>query len=369
MSEVNKERLFKTFEELTRIDSLIYSERKIADTVREKLKALGFSVYEDNSASLTGSDAGNIHAVLSGEGDPVLFMAHMDTVKPGIGKKAILNPDGRITSDGTTILGADDVAGIAEILEAVEEIREEGLSHRDIEVLFTVAEEAYCVGASAFEYERIKADRAYILDRAGEIGSATVTEPTLISFEIEVKGRASHAGFEPEKGINAIVIASKAIATLPVGRKDEDTTLAIGIIEGGVATNVVPESVKIQGEIRSQIHEKAVETLDEVREAFYAQAKAYGGSSELKYDIHLKAYRIPDDSPALTQYRKVIEDKGLTFAPEKSFGGSDCNILRQKGIDGVTIANAMWEIHSVREYTTVDGMSVVTDIIRKLMAI
>ena len=251
----------------------------------------------------------------------------------------------------------------------IEEIKEEKSAHRGLEILFTVAEEAYCVGASAFEYDRIESDRAYILDRAGEIGSVTVTEPTLISFEVEVRGRASHAGFDPEKGINAIVIASKAIATLPVGRKDEDTTLAIGIIEGGIATNIVPDTVKIRGEIRSQVHEKATETLDEVREAFRLQSEACGGASELKYDTHLKAYSIPEDSPALTEYRKVLKDSGIVFAPEKSFGGSDCNILRQKGIDGVTIANAMWNIHTVSEYTSLDGMAAVTGIIRKLMAI
>lgn len=367
MSKVNKERLFKTFKELVEIDSLTYGERKMADALKAKLEANGFAVYEDDSASVTGSDAGNIHAVLSGDGDAILFMAHMDTVKPGVGKKAVLHPDGSVISDGTTVLGADDAAGIAEILEAVEEIREEGIGHRSIEVLFTVAEEAYCVGASAFDFDRIKADRAYILDRAGDIGSVTVTEPTLISFEIEVKGKASHAGFEPEKGVNAIVIASKAIATLPVGRKDEDTTLAVGVIEGGIATNVVPDTVKIKGEIRSQIHDKALETLDEIREAFYSQAKAYGGQSALEYDIHLKAYRVPDDSPALYGYRNVIEDKGIAFAPEISFGGSDCNILRQKGIDGITIANAMWNIHTTDEYTFVGDMAKVTEIIKELM--
>ena len=371
MKEVNKERLFKTFEGLVSIDSLTYGEREIADVLKRKLKELGLSVYEDDSSSVTGSNAGNIYATWKGDDgndkDTVLFMAHMDTVVPGAGKKAVLQPDGRITSAGDTILGADDAGGIAEILEAIEEIKEEGIGHRNVEVIFTVAEEAYCVGASAFDHSKVSADRAYILDRAGEIGSATVTEPTLISFEIEVKGKASHAGFNPEKGVNAIVIASKAIASLPVGRKDEDTTLAVGIIEGGVATNVVPDSVKIKGEIRSQIHEKALETLEEVKTAFENEARQAGGKAELSHKVHLKAYRIPDDSPTLAEYRNVLAKKGIVFAAEKSFGGSDCNILRQKGIDGVTIANAMWEIHSVREYTTLDGMVTVTDIVRDLM--
>ena len=368
---INKDRLIKTFTELTAIDSLSLKERAMADIITIKLKELGLEVTEDNSGDITGSDAGNIlarYTVPGKEDEPyVLFAAHMDTVGPGIGKKSIIHEDGRITSDGTTVLGADDAAGIAEILEALWELTEEGQPHHNIEALFTVAEELYTVGASAFDISTIKADRAYFLDRAGDIGSVTMTEPTLICFTINIEGKASHAGFAPEKGVNSIVIASKAIASLNVGRIDENTTLAIGMIEGGVAPNVVPASVKVSGEIRSQVHEEALALLDKVKNTFEIEADKLGGKAVLESKVHLTAYTVPDNSRALSKYEEVLSELGVTCLKEKSFGGSDSNPFRRQGIDSICIANAMWDIHSENEYTDIDSMAKVTEIIKRLM--
>ncbi len=371
MNDVNTERMYKTFAELTAVDSLSLEERELADLLKKKLEVLGADVTEDDTGVITGSNAGNILARIKPsdikDTDTVLFSAHMDTVEPGCGKKAIRHNDGRITSGGTTVLGADDAAGITEILEAVEEILEEGIPHHGLELLFTTGEELYTVGASAFDTSKLSSKRAYFLDRAGDMGSATITEPTLISFEVTVEGRASHAGFEPEKGINAIVIASRAIASLPVGRKDDNTTLAVGIIEGGIATNVVPATVKIKGEIRSQIHEEALKTLEEVKAVFAKEASEAGAKSKLDYKMHLTAYSVPDTSDSLAEYKKVLKQLGIKVSLERSFGGSDCNPFRRQGIDGLCFANAMWGIHSTEEYTTLDDMSKVVDIVKNLM--
>ena len=240
--QVNTERLVEEFKELVAIDSVSFHERRMADTLKSKLLKLGFEVYEDGAAGVYGSEAGNVYGFLPGtlEGPPLLLSAHMDTVEPGWGKRAVIHPDGRITSKGDTVLGSDDAAGIASILEAVRAVSESGQPHRGIEVLFPMAEEAYGKGSTVAEYERLRAKEAYTLDLSGPVGQASLQEPTFVSFSIEFVGKASHAGFAPEEGINAIAAAAAAITRIRQGRVGEETTVNIGKIEGGKATNIVP---------------------------------------------------------------------------------------------------------------------------------
>ena len=370
---INKDRLFRTFSELVSIDSLSFHEREFADRLRRRLTELGFEVTEDDSTGITGSDAGNIYAYMPPDlpagvsADSVLLSAHMDTVAPGKGKKAVLHDDGRITSGGDAVLGADDAGGIAEILEAVEEILEEGVPHRGIELFFPVAEEVYCAGSYAFDTKRIKSSRAYFLDRTGDVGSATICEPTLISYVTEIHGRASHAGFDPEKGINAIAVAAQAISELPIGRVDPDTTLAVGVIYGGTATNIVPDQAVVKGEIRSRVHDKAVETLRAVGSAFENAADKAGGTVDIKHTQHLEAYSVPEDSPALNAYIDTLKKLDIPYKPEVSFGGSDANAFRARGLDAVCIANAMWDIHTVSEYSDINEMAKVCDILKEMV--
>lgn len=372
MSEVNRERLINTFMDLVSIDSLSFKEREFADHLKHKLETLGISVIEDDAGNRIGGNSGNLFARIEATGDmkdrpSVLFSAHMDTVAPGEGKRAVLHDDGRITSDGSTVLGADDAGGISEILEAAEEIIEEGVSHPAIELFFPVAEEAYCIGSYAFDTSAVTADRAYFLDRSGNLKTVTVSEPTLISYEITVHGKASHAGFDPESGVNAIVVASNAIASLPVGRVDEDTTLAVGLIDGGTATNIVPDHVQVKGEIRSRSTEGAMSALRQVKDAFLTSAKEMNAQVEIDHIKHLEAYEVPSDSKALDTYKRVLADHGYKMDAQRSFGGSDTNAFRSRGIDAICIANEMHDIHTTKEYTTVQGMVTVTQMIKEIM--
>ncbi|MBO6215422.1 MAG: M20/M25/M40 family metallo-hydrolase [Lachnospiraceae bacterium] len=372
MKEINKSRLTETFVSLVGIDSLSYNERELADELTLRLKKLGLDVFEDDAGAKIGGNAGNLFARLPANtpeaaGGGILFSAHMDTVEPGIGKKAVIHEDGTITSEGNTVLGADDAGGIAEILEALEEVIEEDLPHPTIELFFPVAEEAYCIGSNAFDLSRVTAESAYFLDRSGEVGSATTSEPSLYKFSVEVEGRASHSGFSPEEGVNAILIASRAVSKLPIGRVDSDTTLAIGTIRGGVATNVVPDYVLAEGEIRSRSDTRAREMLSVVEQTFNEEALALGGKAKLFSKKHLNAYNVEADSKAMSAYRAVLDDLGIAFAPEDSFGGSDANAFRAGGIDAICVANAMHNIHTVNEYTTISEMETVTFTIKKLM--
>lgn len=367
---IRKERLVQEFTELVEIDSVSFRERNMADVLKKKLEELGFSVREDDAAERIGSDAGNLYAYLKGtlEGEPLLFSSHMDTVEPGIGKHAVLHADGKITSEGDTVLGADDAAGLAAILEAVRALQENNIPHRDLEVLFTVAEESYGKGSSVFAYDTISSRQAYVLDISGPVGRASLQEPTLISFEILVKGKAAHAGFAPEEGVHAIAAAADAITKVRQGRLDDEITVNIGKIEGGQATNIVPDRVAVKGEIRSYRHERALAQMEEIRRTFEESGKRFGAEVETKDEILLRAYRIGKEEAVVRRFLRVCEALGLEGGLTKTFGGSDNNCFLQHGIRGIVLACGMNQVHSTKEYSSAEELARCASIVAGLMA-
>lgn len=345
--KVNEKRLLEEFLELTAIDSVSFEERQMADILLKKLQELGFEVMEDE----TGESAGNVYGFLKGTvpGPGILLSAHMDTVQPGKGKKPVVAED-RITSDGTTVLGADDVSGIVEILEAVRMIQEAKVPHRDVEVLFPFAEEAYVKGSAQFDYSKVKAKEAYVLDSSGPVGAAVLQEPTLISFCVAVKGKASHAGFAPEQGVNAILAAANAVSRIRQGRIGKDSTVNIGMISGGTATNIVAEECICRGEIRSNIHETALELLKEVENVFLTEAQKFGAEAKLDYEINLVAYKVSEDAPVVQHFKAACEKIGIEPKLSVSFGGSDNNSFARNGIPGVVLTCGMQNIHTTKEF-------------------
>ncbi|MDF2588573.1 MAG: peptidase T-like protein [Anaerocolumna sp.] len=366
---IKKERIISEFSELVAIDSPSFGEREIADLLKNKLLHIGFHVTEDEAGKLFGSNCGNLYGFLKGEisGTPILFSAHMDTVTPALGKKAILKADGRITSAGDTVLGADDVAGLVSILEAVRSIREDGIPHRSIEVLFTIAEEPYTKGSKAFNYSNILSKEAYVLDLSGKVGRAAFTAPSILSFKATVKGKASHAGFAPEEGIHAIAIAAKLINQVPLGRVDDDTTINIGTISGGEATNIVPEICKIEGEVRGFHHDKAIKYLHDIKGLFQTGVEEFGASLEWEETVNCIAYETDVNEVTAKRFQEACERIGVKAEFVKTFGGSDCNTFVANGISGIVLANAMNMVHSCDEYTEVDELMKCTEIVKELM--
>ena len=370
---IDRDRLVAEFERLVTFDAESFHERQIKEYLKRRLTDLGLAVDEDDAASAfrdRNAEAGNLHACLpgTGAGEPVLFCAHMDTVSPGTGKKAILQPDGRITSDGTTVLGADDSAGLAAILEALTVIREQALPHPEIEVMFPAAEEPYCRGTSVFDFSRVKAKTAYVLDLTGPIGTAAVRAPSILSLDITVRGRAAHAGFAPEEGINTLTAASRALAALPTGHVAEDTTVNFGVIQGGAGKNIVPAEVCIQGEIRSLRHEAALAEAEKVRSVFLREATALGAAAEVNVIEEILAYSVGEDEYVVRRLAAAMETLGMG-APKlvTTFGGSDNNNLAANGIRGVVLACAMFDVHTVNEYTTVTDLIKSAELVTQLM--
>ncbi|MBR5348691.1 MAG: M20/M25/M40 family metallo-hydrolase [Lachnospiraceae bacterium] len=360
----DRNRILEEFFRLTSFDAESFHERMIAEYVKEKLRSLGLRVEEDRAAERlaalhpgSSETASNIYAFLKGTkpGEPILFSSHLDTVSPGIGKKAILHEDGTITSDGMSVLGADDVSGLVSILEALTVIRETGAEHPDIEILITVAEEPYCEGSRFIEYKRLKAKSGYVLDLDGPVARAAVAAPSIISLKIGIEGRASHAGFAPELGVNALSIATDALSKIRVGRVGSDLTLNFGTIHGGSGRNIVPQTVEIEGEIRSRDHEKALKTAQETRKEFERAAESMGGKISFSVTEHIRGYAVSPESDVVRRFRAVAKEQMPKQKPEwiTTYGGSDANRLNEHGIETIVLACGMERCHSTEEFTTI----------------
>ncbi|OPX43870.1 peptidase T [Ruminiclostridium hungatei] len=354
---VNRDRMVNEFLELVRIDSLSLKERQMCDTLKQKLKALGYEPVEDNAGQKLGGQCGNVICTVKGNKavPAVLITAHMDTVVPGTGKKPVIDGD-IIKSDGTTILGGDDGAGIAIILETLKLIREQNIEHGDIQVAFTIAEEIGLLGAKHMDFSKIYAKYGFVLDSDGKIGCAAVKAPSQNKINAVVKGKAAHAGMEPENGISAFSIMSDAISSMKLGRIDEETTANIGIIQGGVATNIVCDRVIINAEARSRNAEKLQAQTEHMRECFQKAAEKWGGQVEFTSENEYPAFNIEADAQIIKIMQKAADDSGFTFEAVTTGGGSDTNIINSKGIQAVDLSVGMTKVHSVNEQISITDM-------------
>lgn len=373
---INRERVINEFKRLASFDSESFKEIEISKYVANTLKELGLEIEIDNAGDLIAKEQnfsfphskGNIYAYLKGTGqDFVLFSSHLDTVSPGINKKVIIEDD-IIKSDGTTVLGADDISGLVSIIEALRIIKENNLKHKDIELLIPIAEEPYCQGTKYFDFNKIKSNKAYVLDLDGPVGNAAIGAPSIISFTIEIFGLSAHAGFHPEDGINAITILGNALAKIRVGRLNDKTLLNFGKVYGGLQRNSVPDYVNIIGEVRSLDKNEAIAILNNVRDIFNSEAKSLGGRISLEYDIKIEAYKVSDNSIVVRDYQRVLNKLG--YAEPKlitTFGGSDNNNLNKNGIEGIVISSGMNQCHTVNEYTSISELIKSCEIVLELM--
>ena len=358
---IDREHLIKKFIEYASIDSETFHEKELGQTVLRDLKDLGLEVSTDTTDKdfifNFPQSFSNIYGYLKGNkaGGPFLLSAHLDTVSPGRGKKPKVM-GGRISSAGDTVLGADDVSGIVSILEAIRTVKEKNLPHPDIEVLITTAEEAFCEGTKYLDFNFIRSKRGYVLDLSGPVGGAAIRAPSIISFEIEVKGKAAHAGFEPEAGINALKIAADAINDTPVGRVDEKTTVNFGTISGGRGINIVPEEVKIKGEVRSLDHQRAKNRVKEIFKSFEEKARKAGGLAKCRSTEHIRAYEVNEESDTVMHFKSTAAKCGLRPELKTTYGGSDANRLNEHGIETIVLACGMENVHTSEEYADMDEL-------------
>jgi len=359
MINVNTERLVKNFCEMVKTDSVSGNERQMADLIKRKLEEMGYKPEEDNAGEAIGGNAGNVIVKIPGNTDApaLLFMAHMDTVEPGRNKVPVINGD-IITSDGTTVLGGDDLAGCACILEAINVLKEEKAVHGDVYAVFSIAEETGLYGAKALDISGIPAKYAFVLDEGGPIGTVAVKAPYHNKIKFYVRGKAAHAGVCPEEGVNAIRAASRAIADLPfMGRIDGESTCNIGIIKGGRATNIVPDEVIIEGELRSISEEKLEKFTREWVESFKRSIEKEKASVEIEKERAYGGFSISESHPIMSLLKKATKALGIPLIPETTGGGSDTNVLNSKGIPAVNLSVGMSNVHGTKEQIAISDMA------------
>jgi tripeptide aminopeptidase len=361
------------FMELVQIDSESRNERAIVDRLKNDLTELGFRVEEDKSNLMTGGNAGNVYAFLPGKTDlkPILFCSHVDTVRPGNGIKPMI-ADGKITSDKTTILGADDKSGVAQIIYGIKQIVESGFAYPPIEVLLTISEEIGLLGARFFDKSKLRSEIGFALD-SEEIGEFMIGAPSQNTIKIKVYGKEAHAGVEPEKGINAIRVASEAIAAIPLGRIDFETTASIGVISGGMATNIVPNLVEIKGEARSHNMDKLAQVTNDIVSTFEKTAarhklEHFEAKVEIEVNNEYKSFYMDEAHLVVKIARMATEKLGITPTFVKGGGGSDANIINAEGVAMIVAGTGMHGYHTVDEYIKVSdlekGVELVSELIR-----
>lgn len=372
---VNAERLAETFRSLAATGSVSRREAALASDLRRKLEALGAEVFIDDTAPKTGSDTGNLIARLKGTcAVPALLLnAHMDTVQPGEGV-SVQFVDGVFTSDGRTILGADDKSAIAVILETLFVLKERGLAHGLLEIVLTVCEETGLAGAKNLDFTQFESPFGYTLDGSDTEG-VIVQAPSANRFEISVIGKDAHAGAHPEKGINAIHLAAKAMTGLTLGRIDQETTCNIGWIEGGLATNIIPPLVTLRGEARSHDEDKLRQVTANIVNTFERVIAAGRGGEpqnglpkvETRVERSYSRTRIPEDHLLVDLARRAADRLGRGMRTKISGGGSDANIFFEKGIPLGILGTGMREVHSVREYVRLEDMVRAAELLLKII--
>jgi tripeptide aminopeptidase len=356
---IDEQRVLQIFLELVQIDNPSGEEHQMAAAVMERLRALGLTPERDAK--------GNIIANLAGRGEPLLLSAHLDSVAPASGKRPIVD-QGVVRSSGDTVLGSDDLVGVTAILEGARAAQSSG-RHRAAELVFTVEEEVGLQGARALDYSRLQSRMGVALDLNGELGGICVSAPAQEGIRITITGRAAHAGVAPEQGIDAIRVAAEAIAAMPLGRIDEETTANIGVIEGGVATNIVPPKVTIRAEARSRDEQKLDRQTAAMREAFEAAAERHGATLDWQATRAYGPIRIPEDAPVVALCRRAAEAAGFEPRLVATGGGSDVNIFNMHGIAAVNLSVGYREIHSTSEHIAVADVVGATRLVAALLTI
>ena len=365
---MSDERLVETFLELARIPSPSFREAAVGRYAADALERAGADVRFDTSAVATGSDTGNLIAELPGNasGKTVILCAHLDTVDPCEDVEPIVR-DGTIVAAGDTILGADDKAGVAVIIEVVRRLAESDESRSDVRVLLTVGEEKGLVGSKALESADIVGDLAIVLDADGDPGGIVVGSPTHYTFSAGFRGKAAHAGVEPEKGRSALLMAARAVTSMPFGRIDEETTANVGVIEGGSATNTVADVAVVTGECRSRDVEKVEKVRADIQQALEDAAAGLQGDVEAEWTKEYEAVHFEPDDPLLLLVEAACHDVGLEPRRFVTGGGSDGSILSAKGVPTLVLASGMRAVHTPDESVTVDDLATLARLVGAIL--
>lgn len=342
---INEQRLVQTFLDLVQIDSPSGDESAIAEFVADRLRALGAEASVDALYNVTAKIPGvGIKPTVR----PFFLNAHTDNVAPARGIRPVI-ANGQISSDGTTVLGADDLAGVAAILEAVQSLTEDGRKHLPLEIAITAQEEMGLVGAKGLDLTAFTAKEGVVLDGGGPVGSLTVASPTHNLLEVTITGKAAHSAM-PDGSINALTIAALALTRVKVGKLDKETTANFGMIRGGNARNIVPEQVELVGEVRSRNEHKLERHTRAIKSAFEKTVRGTGAQLDFRVTRAYNQYSFGKQDRLVKRVAKALEKIGRKPNYRATMGGSDANIWNAKGIKTVVASVGYEQIHTTSEY-------------------
>ncbi len=358
--KMDRDALVSEFCELVQIDSLSRHEAAFAEVIVGKMAELGLEARRDGAAARIDGDCDNLifRVPASADGYPVIMInSHLDTVGDDTGIQPVVEGD-EVRSAGDTILGADAKAGLTIMLAALRKLDADNLPHGELVVVFTVAEEVGLVGARALDFQMLqpRPEIAYVLDGGITPGEMTTQAPYADKIEFEVRGKAAHAGVEPEKGINSIQIAAEAIAQMKLGRLDDECTANIGKIEGGTATNIVPELTQFQGEARSHQEEKLVAQSRHMSQMVEEAAAERGATVESERERSYNGFALGPDDLVVQRGMAAAQQVGLEPRLNKGGGGSDANIFNEHGIPSVIVATGAHRPHTTDELLHIPSM-------------
>lgn len=361
---ISTQRMTEYVEDLIKIDSISRKEKNVALKLKKDMEELGAECTFDDAGEKVGGDIGNLIVKIEGNSrnsHPLLLSSHMDTVEPGEGIKPRIE-NGIMRSDGNTILGSDDKSGLAIIVEVVRTLKEQELPHGDIEIAFTICEEVGLLGAKYINAGSFRSKRGIVLDSSTP-DRLVLKCPSSDKITVEIKGYEAHAGLCPENGINAIKIASEAIALMTIGRIDHETTANIGIIKGGTAVNTVPGYVKVSGEARSHDNSKLDAQIEHMISCFFEAASNHTLNIDKKTitpEVNTSVQRIynkmdvPADSVVTRLVDNAVHKLGHSIKHHTTGGGCDANYFNYKGIECVNLGTGMYDLHTLNEYLILD---------------
>jgi tripeptide aminopeptidase len=351
------------FVELAAVPSPPGDEREVADRVLRYLRDLGLDAAEDGAGPAVGSTMGNVYTRVAptAPGEPLFLCAHLDTVPPTDAIEPVVD-DGVVRNARETILGADNKAAVAAMLDAVRLVLAESRPHAGLELLFTPKEEVGLLGAYAFDHTRLRAKVGYVYDQAAPIGDVILGAPSSQALEITFHGRASHSGMYPEEGRSAIAAAARAIAEMRLGRVDEISSANVGMIRGGTAPNIVPEWCTFEAEARSHDDRKLAELVQEMQDAVTFAAGVAECEVETRARKSYRGYRFRREDRAVRLAADALDRCGFEVRYGLSGGAADANVFNERGLQCVNLANGMADIHTRDEHIAVADLDAMVDV-------
>jgi tripeptide aminopeptidase len=343
-----KDRLKQTFIDLIKINEIYPHENEVILYTEKRLTKAGVAWKEDAFR--------NVIATIPGTGDAVMLSTHLDVPEP--------NPDVRfidegdiLRSDGTNILGADPKTGLAVLIELATDLaKQDPSSHVPVELVLTRGEESGLNGAQALDYSMVNAKIGLVLDEDGPVTQVVTQAPAFVKIDASCVGKIVHPR-EPEKGINALQIATEAMQALPWGYMEEGVTWNIGMFEAGTARNSVPGKASFKAELRSYETDKVVAAGERVENQFRETTKKYSGTCEMNRELEFEGYKLERTHSLFARLEKTFTSMNLTPNYFKTFGGTDANIFNREGVTSVPIGSGYYNAHEYTEYADLNDMA------------